>query len=263
MEWSELTSFYGQDLAYIHAMAYGGLAKGAAPEILRLLKAAATPVRSVVDAGCGAGALAKILVEAGFDVTGIDGSAGLLALARTEAPRARFVHASIYDAELPACQAILAVGEPLTYHAEEAKAAKAEWLVQLFFERAAAVLPPGGMLIFDAIETGAPSLAGRSWSSGEDWAVLVETSEDQASRTLQRTIETFRRMDQLYRRGREIHHVHLFETDELMERLDQSGFAVRTAQAYGDYRLAPRRRAFFCTRRGSFIEPPPSGSRQT
>ena len=39
-----MTSFYGQDLAYIQAAAFGGLAQGAAPEIVRFLKAAVVPV---------------------------------------------------------------------------------------------------------------------------------------------------------------------------------------------------------------------------
>lgn len=239
-------SLYSQDLAYIHAVAFGGLAEGAAPEIVRLLKSAEIPIRSVVDAGCGAGTLSAALVEAGFDVTGIDSSADLLAIARAAVPRASFVNASIYDVELPACQAIVALGEPLTYHPE---GAEADRLLEDWFQRASTALPPGGLLIFDVIEPGEPSLAGRFWSSGEDWAVLVHTSEDQPNRALIRTIETFRRVGQLYSRGCEIHRVHLFETCELSSRLAGCGFAVQTARAYGAYALAPRRRAFFCTRR--------------
>jgi hypothetical protein len=177
-----------------------------------------------------------------FSVTGIDNSAELLTIARAGAPQARFVNASICEVEIPCCQAIIAVGEPLTYHAEDAEADR---LVQSFFERASTILPPGGVLIFDVIETGEPSLSGRFWSSGEDWAVLSQTSEDQSAGTLVRTIETFRRVGDLYRRGREIHHVRLFETRELSKQLAGFGFAVQTAQAYGAHPLAPRRRAFF------------------
>jgi SAM-dependent methyltransferase len=237
---------YGSDLAWIHATGYAGLARGAAPEIVRLLQSAAIPVQSVVDAGCGAGALTRKLVDAGFDVTGIDSSEGLLAIARTSVPRARFLNASLYDADIPPCQAVIALGEALTYHAD---GADADRLVDDWFRRAAVALPSGGMLIFDVIETGEPALAGRSWNSGGDWAVLVETSENQASRALIRTIETFRRVGRLYRRGREIHHVRLFGAGEMRDWLAGCGFAVRTAQAYGGHALAPRRRAFFCTLR--------------
>ena len=234
---------YGPDLAYIQAAAFGGLARGAAPEIVRLLKSAAIPIHSVVDVGCGAGVLSAALVDSGFSVTGIDNSAELVTVARASVSQARFGAGSIYEVDIPRCEAIVALGEPLTYHSEDADA---DGLVRNFFQRSSAVLPSGGLLIFDVIETGAPPLSGRFWTSGEDWAVLAETSEGQVARRLVRTIETFRRTGDLYRRGREVHHVRLFETSELIGALAGFGFAVRTAQAYGTYPLAPRRRAFFC-----------------
>jgi SAM-dependent methyltransferase len=242
---SDMDSLYTEDLAYIQAAAFGRLAQGAVPEVLRLLHSAPIPIRRIVDVGCGAGPLTAALVEAGFAVTGIDRSAELLAIAREAVPRASFTHQSIYDAEIPDCEAILAVGEPLTYHAADADA---DFLLEKFLQRAARVLPPGGMLIFDVIELGEPSLAGRFWTSGEDWAVLVDTTENQDSRTLVREIETFRRVGQLYRRGREVHRVRLFDTGTLCNRLAACGFATETASAYGAQRLAPRRRAFLCTR---------------
>jgi hypothetical protein len=51
---------YKQDLAYIQAAAFGRLAQGAAPEIIRLLKCAPGQIRRVVDVGCGAGPLSAI-----------------------------------------------------------------------------------------------------------------------------------------------------------------------------------------------------------
>jgi SAM-dependent methyltransferase len=236
---------YKQDLAYIHAAGFGGLARGAAPEIIRRLKCASVCIRRVVDAGCGAGPLTAVLVDDGFEVTGIDSSAELLSIARTASPKAHFIHGSVYETQVPACEAIVALGEPLTYHAEDADA---DSLVEGFFRTASHVLPAGGMLIFDVIELGGPSLAGRYWNSGEDWAVLVETEEDQSSRTLVRNIETFRRVEQFYRRGREVHQVRLFDTDTLRGQLAACGFSTETTQAYGAQQLGPRRRAFFCPR---------------
>jgi SAM-dependent methyltransferase len=236
---------YKQDLAHIQAAAFGGLAQGAAPEIIRLLKSAPIRIRRVVDVGCGAGPLSAALVEAGFEVTGIDTSSELLAIARTAVSSAHFIHGSVYETRIPACEAIVALGEPLTYHQE---AADADFLVESFFRAASDVLPAGGMLIFDVIELGGPSLSGRYWSSGKDWAVLAETDEDQGSRTLIRTIETFRRVDQLYRRGSEVHRIRLFDTASLQSQLAACGFSTKTAQAYGTQKLAPRRRAFFSTR---------------
>src|SRR5262245_9579668 len=141
-----MDALYRQDLAYIQSIAFGGLARGAAAEIVRRLRNATVPVRRVIDAGCGAGPLSNALVEAGFEVTGIDSSAELLAFAQVEAPRAHFLNMSIYEAELRECEAILAIGESLTYHGE---GDPADDKVGLFFQRAAAALPRGGLLIFD------------------------------------------------------------------------------------------------------------------
>jgi SAM-dependent methyltransferase len=217
---------------------------GAAPDVVRLLKSATIRIRRVVDVGCGAGVLTKALLEAGFEVTGIDASADLLDLARSVNPDARFIHASAYDAPLPECEALVAIGEPLTYH----ESSDADRLVSQFFRRTSSILPTGGMLIFDVIDLGEPSLAGRTWKSGEDWAVLVETTENQSDRTLVRTIETFRRVGEHYRRDCEVHKVRLFDTQALLAELHSCGFVTQTSQAYGKQQLPPRRRAFIASR---------------
>ena len=236
---------YAHDLAYIQAAGFGDFAQRTAPGIVRRLSSAAIPIRRVLDAGCGAGPLSKLLVEAGFEVIGIDASEPLLAIARAAVPQARFIHGSLYEVDLPPCEAILAIGEPLTYHSGNASA---DSLLRSFFQNASATLPRGGLLIFDVIETGEPPLSGKFWSAGEDWAVLAETTEHPEERRLVRTIETFRRAGDLYRRGREVHQVRAFETQALTADLNNCGFTVETAVAYGDEPLFPRRRAFFATR---------------
>jgi SAM-dependent methyltransferase len=227
-------SLYGQDLAYIQAIAFGDFARATAPEIVRLLNTAAIPIRHVVDLGCGAGVLSASLVDAGFDVTAVDSSADLLAIASGRVPRARFVKASIYDFEFPDCEALVAIGEPLTYHAD---IADADRLLEKVLRDAAGVLPAGGMLMFDVIETGEPSLTGRVWSSGVDWAVLADIREDPAFRTLIRNIETFRQLGNMYRRGHETHRVRLFNLEELAAMLAGCGFAAQMTRAYGGERL--------------------------
>jgi SAM-dependent methyltransferase len=242
-----METLYQQDLAFIQAAGFGEFAHGAAPEIVRRLRAARSPVGKVVEVGCGAGPLTVTLVDAGFAVTGIEVSAELLIIARSASPTAEFIEGSIYDQEIPRCQAILAIGEPLTYH----EGADADARVHEFFRRASRVLPQGGILIFDVIEVGEPPLAGRFWKAGEEWAVLVETLEDPSSRTLVRDIETFRKIGESYRRGHERHRVRLFSTPEVCQWLDEAGFSVSTAQGYGEFRLPLRRRAFFCTKRNT------------
>ena len=228
----------------MQAAGFGDLAKGAVPAIVLRLREAAIPIRRVVDAGCGAGPLSRALTEAGFEVTGIDTSLELLDFARRTAPGARFVHGSIHEVELPRCEAIVALGEPLTYYGADVDA-----MLRLrdFFRRASAVLPAGGLLIFDIIEKGQPSLSARTWKAGEDWAVLVETCENQANDSLVRQIHTFRRIGDSYRRGCEAHHVKIFDTGVICDALIP-WFRFGTDVCYGPHPLAPRRRAFFATK---------------
>jgi SAM-dependent methyltransferase len=239
-----MNALYQCDLAYIQAVGFGSLAQSASIQIVRFLRSASIPIRRVVDVGCGAGVLTKALIDAGFDVTGIDISSELLEIARKVNPETQFLNASAYEADLPRCEAIIAIGEPLTYHENS----DADDLVNQFFGRASSSLPLGGILIFDVIELGEPSLAGRSWYSGEDWAALVETTENQSDRTLVRNIETFRQMGEHYRRGQEVHKVRLFETQTLCKNLSSFGFTVQTTTSYGNLRLPPRRRAIVATR---------------
>jgi hypothetical protein len=91
--------------------------------------------------GCGAGTLTAALVDTGFEV-GIDSSAEFLPISRTAVPKAHFIHGSVYETRIPACDVIVALGEPLTYHAEDAEA---DLLVERFFRTASDVLPAGGI----------------------------------------------------------------------------------------------------------------------
>jgi len=240
-----MKTLYQCDLAYVHAVAFETLARGAASEIVQRLKSSSARIRKVLDVGCGAGPLTKLLVGAGFGVTGVDTSAEMLELARANVPAARFVHASVYDLPLRDCDAVVAVGEGLTYHPEGTDADK---LISDFFQRVAEALPAGGLLIFDVIVLGEPSLAGRTWHSGEDWAVLVDTSENQAERRLVRNIEVFRRVGEAYRRSHEVHSVQLFDVSTLCDQLAAYGFATETSRCYGAQQLPQRRRAIFATR---------------
>lgn len=241
---SEDRSFYDEDLAFIQASGFGEVAAAAIAAVMPQLKGRGA--RRVLDVGCGAGVSTKALVDAGFDTLAIEPSAALLALARDAAPSAQFRQASAYDVTLESCDAILALGEVLTYHAPTEDA---EARLRMFFDGASRALPTGGLLVFDLIETGGLSLDARGWKVGPDWAVLSASEEDAELKQLTRRIETFRNVaDGLYRRRSEVHHVRLFDRASVSSWLEQAGFRVEVVTAYGSFALPRRRVAFYAAR---------------
>jgi SAM-dependent methyltransferase len=240
---SEEQAFYDEDLAFIHASGFGEVAAGAIAAVIPQLKARGA--RRVVDVGCGAGVSTKALVDAHFETLAIEPSAALLALARSAAPSAQFRQASAYDVAFDSCDAILAIGEVLSYHAPTDDA---ETRLRTFFDSASRALPKRGLMVFDLIETGGPTLSARGWKAGSAWAVLSASEEHAEREQLTRTIETFRDVgDGTYRRRSEVHHVRLFDRAAVSSWLEQAGFAVEMTTAYGSLELPRRRVAFYAT----------------
>lgn len=240
-----MSAIYGDDLAHIQIAGFSAMAEAVGPQIVALLREHGIRSGTIGDIGCGAGITTRCFLDAGFKVWALEQSAALLDAARARAPEATFLpRGSVYEMSLPAADAIFAIGEPLNYHLLQSDA---DERVRGFFARAAAALRAGGMLGFDVIVRGDTSLDGRNWSAGEDWAVLVETRE-QSEGWLRREIQTFVLRGQAYRRGHETHHVRVFDREQLIAMLRETGFAVETSESWGSYRLAPRRCAFVCRR---------------
>jgi SAM-dependent methyltransferase len=163
------SGFYGRDVAHVHDTGHGDYARDAAPELLRRLDAAGLGGGLVVDLGCGSGIWARALLDAGFQVLGVDLSPDLLAIARERAPEARFVQASVLDADLPPCAAVTAMSEVVNYAADPRLGRPA---LAGLLARVHSALRPGGLLLFDALATGFEPPARRMWREGADWVVL-------------------------------------------------------------------------------------------
>ena len=71
---------YQDDLAYIHDAGYGDFAREAAPRLLHILGQGGIRKGRVIDLGYGSGVWARQLVNAGYEVLGIDLSAALIDL---------------------------------------------------------------------------------------------------------------------------------------------------------------------------------------
>lgn len=235
---------YGTDVAYIHDAGFLDLAEEATPFVVRLLSDRGVEHGHVIELGCGSGATAAALSEAGHKVIGIDASRAMVALARSRAPEARFRIGSWVDAPIPECDAVLAIGEVLGY-VGSASGTKAE--LRDLFGRVRSSLRPGGLFIFDLATPGrVPTGEDSAFRAGEDWAILYTAQEDRKGRKLQRRITTFRRISggATYRRSEEVHRLRLWPAAEIEEMLREARFRVQTRRGYGGRSFAPGHRVF-------------------
>jgi len=238
---------YGPDLAHVHDTGFGGFARAAAPDLLRRLARAGIRGGLVVDLGCGSGIWARALADAGYDVQGVDLSAGMLAIARGRVPEARFVQASFLDAPLPACAAVTAIGEIFSY-AFDPRMGR-ERLVELL-GRLRTALRPGGVLAFDVAAPGRErATPRRTFHEGADWTLCLEASEDAVERLLTRRIVLFRRVAGAWRRSDEVHVLRLHEPAELARDLAEAGFDARRVSGYGSLRFRRGHVGFWAVRR--------------
>ncbi|HYU35288.1 MAG TPA: methyltransferase domain-containing protein [Thermoanaerobaculia bacterium] len=237
--------YYEEDLAYIQHVGFSTFAREASPWVVSRLRSAGIKKGTIVELGCGGGVLLAALIAAGYETLGIDASAPILAIAKATAPAADLKQASLYDAPLPRCAAVIAMGEGLNYVTETDALPQTSGL----FARIASALDANGLFLFDVITRGRDTNRSyRSWAAGPDWACLVEVAPEPDGCHLRRAITTFRSVEgSSYRRGHEEHRVYLFSRAELLSQLQEAGFRVRTARAYGKVPLAPGRSLFIAS----------------
>lgn len=234
--------FYDQDLAYVHHVGFGEFAEQVGNELISIFQQAKISTGLVIDLGCGSGIWAKKLSDCGYSVLGIDISKSMLELAQKVAPKAEFQVSSLYDTELYPCVAVTALGESFNYSFSGIDSLNS--LAKLF-TRVFRNLQTGGIFAFDIIIKSKESLIShRNFKTGEDWAVLFDVSEKPEKNELIRDIEIFRQKGTNYRRSREIHRVHIFDSEVVQNLLENIGFQVSIAPYYGSYQLSPRRLAY-------------------
>jgi len=219
---------YSTDFAYVHDAGFGDFAKRTAPELIRLLRAHGIKDGRIVEIGSGTGILARRLIDAGYDVIGIDRSRDMIRLARAKAPDAIFRLGSLTRAKIPRCDAAIAIGEVVSYVSASPRP---------FFTRVHDALEPGGLFIFDFMESAkGRTYAGKSFG-GRDWELIVRAEVDAAGRTLTRRMTLLRNVGGKYRRSRETHRVTIRSRHEVKAALEAAGFSVAMSRAYGRYRL--------------------------
>ncbi len=227
---------YRNDLAFIHDVRFGEIARSASRVLLEALRCTGLSEGLVIDLGCGSGLFAEPVAEAGYDVLGIDVSAEMLKLARRRVPKARFRRGSLHDAELPRGVAVAGIGESFNYFTGRPTS---EATLARLFRRIHRALVPGGVLLFDLAAPGRVPGGGplKSHWDEKDWAVLVATVEERKRRILTRRITSFRRAGSGYRRADEIHTQRLFERKVVLRLLREGGFRARSLSGYRELRF--------------------------
>jgi SAM-dependent methyltransferase len=224
---------YGPDLAHIHHHGFSEFAESAAPFVIAQLRKHGA--KRVIELGCGSGILARELTRAGFDVHGYDASPSMIALARRTAPRARFDVARFRDVDARA-DAVIAMGEVLNYGTfDDVRALVANLETRL--------------LMFDVAECGAYPPHEEHRSGGDDWSVIAIKDSDGTHLT--RRVLTFRDDG---RRGEEVHHLELYDREQLTALLRAHGFRVAIRRSYGAQRL-PKGHALYIGLSGVILCP--------
>jgi SAM-dependent methyltransferase len=232
------TDIYQEDLAKIHIDGYGFHWEGAASTVLRILRDSGVEKGTVVDLGCGGGQWLERLSREGYAVYGIDRSESMIKAARKRVPQAKFIHGSFADVNLPDCDAVTSLGEPINY-------LDGQQSIRRVFRNAFRALRPGGVFIFDAREPATGPVEPRIHAlQGETWACIARIEEDGAKNSLVRHITTFLKVGASFRRRQESHQLKLYSRNEMIRWLREAGFRVRTYRRYGEYRLADRQSAY-------------------
>ncbi len=231
---------YKQDLAYIHDIGFSDYALKSAAGILEIIESYHIREGLIVDLGCGSGLSAQELIKNNYRVFGVDWSQSLIEIARHKVPDAEFQVGSLFQVNIPVCNAVLSIGECLNYLFDSQN--NHQTLMQLF-RRIYNALTPGGVFIFDIAEPGQVTTITKGFTEGEDWVVLVEKQENPQN-ILTRRIITFRKVGENYRRDDELHQLQLYSATEIAKKLRQVGFQIQMMRHYGQFHLPPAHIAF-------------------
>lgn len=232
---------YQRQLAEIHHHHFTDLAREAAAHLLGLLeKDAAGRQGTIVELACGGGVSSKLLADAGYSVVGVDVSELMLELARSHAPNVTWVQGSLWDYELPrALRAVTAIGEAFCYRGSDS--VPTHEALEARLHAIFAALAPGGVLLFDVATPGRSGPMGRrrgSWERAGAFVFLDET-EDAATSSLERVIDSFVPVADLHRHEREVHWLTLYDAARIEEALTQVGFRWRRLTQLGSFALLP------------------------
>ena len=226
-------TYYGPDLAWVHHTGYSHYVERTWPGIVRLLRDGGLAHGAhVVDVGCGSGLLAQRLLDAEFEVTGIDASPAMIDLARSDVPGARFevmrLPARSLDA-LPQADAVVSTGHVLNYLDSAIDIAQA-------LRELAHALRPGGVVAIDLMTEAFAEPSAVHARVEDHWAIVTRYYRAVPGR-FDRAITVFRRVGEHWRRSDEQHRNATFDPQEALRILRDEGVEARQRSAFGEETL--------------------------
>ena len=217
-------TFYKEDLAYVHNKDFSQLAEGAADYLLSELDHQAIHSGLIVDLGCGSGLLAEKVIQQGFDCLGVDFSRDLLAIAKERAPKAEFIHQSIFQFDFPSeTVAITSIGECINYLFDHTNNLST---LSSLFSKVYTSLKDDGIFLFDFLIPGtlSPETSNKKVIETDEYILFVLLKEEGDSSFLRRDITLFRNIGDYYRRSEESHKVRLYKKKGICSMLKKAGF---------------------------------------
>jgi len=220
--------------------------KDYAVEVTRLedcfARHSASPVRRVLDVGCGTGRHVAELAARGYDVVGVDRSAEMLAIAKRRSPAGRFVEADMCEVELgETFDAVVVLFAALSYNTTPSA-------IQRTLSALRRHVSAGGLLVADvwfgaAAPTARPVVTRRTASVARvQWERTGVLQRDPLRQRVDIAYELGRRSPDGYSVAREMHRMHYFMPFELEFALELSGFRLVHLSRETDLDKAPNER---------------------
>lgn len=207
------------------------------------------PVRAVLDLACGTGSLTCLLARRGYDMTGVDLSPDMLAVAAEKAAELKLGEPPLFLCQgmerldlndtVDACVCCLDSVNHVTRPAALRRA----------FERVHLFLSPGGIFIFD-INTPKKLMAldgGLFIDETEDAYCVWRTEFSQKRRICSFGMDLFLREDGAWTKSGEYQEEYAYTPEELTRYLEETGF--RNIRQFGELKMRPpgpeEKRIFF------------------
>ncbi|MGT2846158.1 class I SAM-dependent DNA methyltransferase [Streptococcus massiliensis] len=190
--------------------------------------------KKVLELACGTGILSVMLAQKGFEVTGLDLSADMIALAKKRAQgvaQLDFIEGNMLDlSQVGHYDMVTCYSDSLCYMEDEVELGQA-------FEQVYAQLKTGGRFLFDVHSTYQTDQVFPGYSyhdNAEDFAFVWDTYADEPPHSVVHELTFFvKEADGRFQRYDEVHEERTYEllTYEIL--LEQAGF--KNVQIYADF----------------------------